>query len=76
MNIIFLLRSCVVGATPMLCFTNDQTGQRSQSEIHVEQRGTYICAHVWSFFKPCILMNHYIQTMKMYLSNKIVSNKA
>ena len=33
------------------------------------QRGTYICAHAWIFFKLCILMTHYIQTMKMYLSN-------
>ena len=32
-------------------------------------RGTYICAHAWIFFKLCILITHYIQTMKMYLSN-------
>ena len=33
------------------------------------QRGTYISAHAWIFFKFCILITHYIQTMKMYLSN-------
>ena len=31
--------------------------------------GTYICAHEWIFFMFCILITHYIQTMKMYLSN-------
>ena len=33
------------------------------------QRGTFICAHAWIFFKLCILITHYIRTMKMYLSN-------
>ena len=33
------------------------------------QRGTYICAHAWIFFKLCIIMNHYIKTMKMYVLN-------
>ena len=32
-------------------------------------RGTFICAHAWVFFKLCILITHYIRTMKMYLSN-------
>ena len=32
-------------------------------------RGTYICAHPWIFFKRCILITHYIQTMKMHLAN-------
>ena len=40
------------------------------------KRGTCICAHAWIFFKLCILMTHYIQTMKMHLSNWIVKNKA
>ena len=38
--------------------------------------GTYICAHAWIFFELCILIIHYIQTTKMYLSDKIVKNKA
>ena len=40
--------------------------------------GTYICAHACIFFKLRILITHYIQTMKMYLLNKIhvVNNKA
>ena len=33
------------------------------------ERGTFICAHSWIFFKLCILITHYIRTMKMYLSN-------
>ena len=33
------------------------------------QRVTFICAHAWIFFKLCILISHYIRTMKMYLSN-------
>ena len=33
------------------------------------KRGTYICAHAWIFLQICILMTHYIQTMKMYLLN-------
>ena len=31
------------------------------------KRGTYICARAWIFFKLCIVITHYIQTMKMYL---------
>ena len=38
-------------------------------------RGTYICAQAWIFFKLSILITLYIQTMKMYLLNKIVKNK-
>ena len=38
--------------------------------------GTFICAHSWIFFKLCILITHYTRTMRMYLSNKIVKNKA
>ena len=34
------------------------------------------CAHAWIFFELCILTAYYIQTTKMYLSNKIVKNKA
>ena len=34
-----------------------------------DKRGTFICAHAWIFFKLCILITHYIRTMKMYLSN-------
>ena len=33
------------------------------------KRGTFICAHAWIFFKLCILITHYIRTMKMFLSN-------
>ena len=40
------------------------------------KRGTFICAHTWIFFKLCILITHYIRTMKMFLSNLIVKNKA
>ena len=40
------------------------------------QRGTFICAHAWISFKICILITHFIHTMKMYLSNKIIKNKA
>ena len=43
---------------------------------HNSQRGTCICAHAWIFFELCILITHYIQTTKMYLSNKIVKKKA
>ena len=31
------------------------------------KRGTCICAHAWIFFKLCIIMTHYIQTIKMYV---------
>ena len=41
-----------------------------------DQRGTFICAHALIFFKLCRLITYYIRTMKMYLSNKIVKNKA
>ena len=34
----------------------------------VAQRGTFICAHAWIFFKFCMLITHYIRTMKMCLS--------
>ena len=37
--------------------------------INFFKRGTCICAHAWIFFKLCIIMTHYIQTMKMYLLN-------
>ena len=30
------------------------------------ERGTFICAHAWIFFKLCILITHYIRTMEMY----------
>ena len=40
------------------------------------QKATYICAHAWIFFELCIFITHYVQTKKMYLSNKIVKNKA
>ena len=33
------------------------------------QRGTCICAHAWIFFKLCIIMTQYIQTMKLYVLN-------
>ena len=40
-------------------------------------RGTFTYVPTqWIFFKLCILTTHYIQTMKMYLLNKIVKNKA
>ena len=29
------------------------------------KRGSCICAHAWIFFKLCIIMTRYIQTMKM-----------
>ena len=35
----------------------------------LHQRGTYICAHAWTFFNLCILITHYIRTVKMFLSN-------
>ena len=40
------------------------------------ERGSCICAHAWIFFKLCIIMTSYIQTMKMYVLNLIVKNKA
>ena len=46
------------------------------SETVNSERGTFICAHAWIFVKLCILTNYYIRTMKMYLSNYIVKNKA
>ena len=46
------------------------------NDIVSTKRGTFICAHAWIFFKLCILITHYIRTMKMYLSNYIVKNKA
>ena len=57
-------------------FVSVQYLDNKSTEFH--QRGTFICAHAWIFFKLCILINHYIhvRTMKMYLSNKIVNNKA
>ena len=60
------------------------SGKKSESNPHIlkddfrkmqsryknyQQRGTFICAHAWIFFKLCILITHYIRTMKMYLSN-------
>ena len=36
----------------------------------------FCIVHAWIFFKLCILITHYIRTMKMYLSNKIVKYKA
>ena len=36
---------------------------------YISERGTFICAHAWIFFKLCILITHYIRTMKIYLSN-------
>ena len=45
-------------------------------DINDYKWGTFICAHAWIFFKLCILIIHYIRTVKMYLSNKIVKNKA
>ena len=43
---------------------------------HYHERGTYICAHAWIFFKLCILITQHIQTIKIYLLNRIVNNKA
>ena len=40
------------------------------------KRGTCICAHAWIFLKLCIIMTHYIQTMKIYVLNQIAKNKA
>ena len=37
--------------------------------VYISKRGTCICAHAWIFFKLCIIMTHYIQTMKMYVLN-------
>ena len=39
------------------------------SRLATGERGTLICAHSWIFFKLCILITHFIRTMKMYLSN-------
>ena len=39
------------------------------NDIVSSKRGTFICAHAWIFFKLCLLIIHYIRTMKMYLSN-------
>ena len=44
--------------------------------FNLVQRGTYIYAHAWIFFKLRILITHYIQTIKKDLSNKIVKNTA
>ena len=35
----------------------------------IVKRGSCICAHAWIFFKLCIIMTRYIQTMKMYVLN-------
>ena len=37
--------------------------------VSLIKMGTFICAHAWICFKLCILLTHYIRTMKMYLSN-------
>ena len=39
------------------------------NKVEMKERGTYICAHAWIFFKLCTLITQYIRTMKMYLSN-------
>ena len=39
------------------------------------QRGTFICAHAWIFFKLCIIITIYIQAMKMYLFNSITKTR-
>ena len=44
--------------------------EKQLSDVQLRhKRGTCICAHAWIFFKLCIIMTHYIQTMKMYLLN-------
>ena len=45
------------------------TTDHTNTYLTFGKRGPYICAHALIFFQLCILITHYIQTMKMYLSN-------
>ena len=43
--------------------------------IFFSERGTFICAHAWIFFKLCMIITIYIQVMKMYLFNSITKTR-
>ena len=48
----------------------------SKSVTCINSNGYFHLCPRMDFFKLCILITHYIRTIKMYLSNEIVKNKA
>ena len=50
-------------------------GLKSNFTRGLIQRGTFICAHAWIFFKLCMIITIYIQAMKMYLFNSITKTR-